>query len=133
MTSVTITPNRLTSSGLLDSVAGEDGSNRLPSYTPMYVLRLNEYANGQASPIFNWNTPIVSTERAGVDQSKSIRLRTRPSNPAVLCGTNNFAGDCKEGQKNCVLTASGKWKLKLNGLVERRNLEMKYCLGEING
>jgi len=92
MTSVTITPNRLTSSGLLDSVAGEDGSNRLPSYTPMYVLRLNEYANGQASPIFNWNTPIVSTERAGVDQSKSIRLRTRPSNPAVLCGTNNFAG-----------------------------------------
>lgn len=42
-----------------------------------------------------------------------------------------FAGDCKEGQKNCVLTSGGKWKLKLEGLVKRREIEMKYCLGEI--
>ena len=42
-----------------------------------------------------------------------------------------FAGDCREGQKNCVLTSGGKWKLKLNGLVKRRELEMKYCLGDI--
>lgn len=92
MTNVTITPNRLTSSGKLDSVADSNGNNRLPSYTPLYVLKLDSYADGQTSPIFNWNTPIVSTERAGVEQSKSIRLRTRPSNPGVLCGTNNYAG-----------------------------------------
>ena len=92
MTSKTISPNILTSSGKLDSVAGADGNSRLPSYIPMYVLNLGSYTNGQASPIFNWNTPIVTTERAGVDQSKCIRVLTRPTNPAVTCGTNNFAG-----------------------------------------
>lgn len=92
MTSKTINAYVLTSSGKLDSVADENGDSRLPAYTPMYVLNLDSYTNGQASPIFNHNTPIVTTERAGVDQSKCIRVLTRPTNPAVSCGTNYYAG-----------------------------------------
>jgi lysozyme len=42
-----------------------------------------------------------------------------------------FAGNCKQGTKDCVDVGNGKWKLKLTGLVKRRELEMKYCLGEI--
>lgn len=42
-----------------------------------------------------------------------------------------FAGSCKQGTKDCVQTSNGKWKLKLEGLVKRRGLEMNYCLGEI--
>ena len=48
MTSKTISPNTLTSSGKLDSVADADGNSRLPSYIPMYVLNLGSYTNGQA-------------------------------------------------------------------------------------
>jgi lysozyme len=42
-----------------------------------------------------------------------------------------FAGNCKQGTKDCVEVSKGKWKLKLEGLVTRSELEMKYCLGEI--
>lgn len=42
-----------------------------------------------------------------------------------------FAGNCKQGQKDCVKVGEGVWKFKLKGLVDRSGLEMKYCLGEI--
>lgn len=42
-----------------------------------------------------------------------------------------FAGNCKQGEKDCIETSKGVWKFKLGGLVTRSELEMKYCLGEI--
>lgn len=42
-----------------------------------------------------------------------------------------FAGQCKEGQRDCVKTINGTWKFKFKGLVKRQELERQYCLGEI--
>jgi lysozyme len=95
--------------------------------TPMIKVSVNDYQKA-AFLDFSYNVGV------GAFQKSSVLGFLNAGNTKASCESLMkyvFAGDCKEGQKNCVLTASGKWKLKLNGLVERRNLEMKYCLGEI--
>lgn len=39
-----------------------------------------------------------------------------------------YAGSCKQGERWCEQTPSGKWKLKLNGLVKRADHQYKMCL-----
>jgi len=95
--------------------------------TPMIKVQINDYQKA-AFLDFSYNVGV------GAFQKSSVLGFLNAGNTKASCESLMkyvFAGDCKEGQKNCVLTASGKWKLKLNGLVERRELEMKYCLGEI--
>jgi len=95
--------------------------------TPMIKAPINDYQKA-AFLDFSYNVGV------GAFQKSSVLGFLNAGNTKASCESLMkyvFAGDCKEGQKNCVLTASGKWKSKLNGLVERRNLEMKYCLGEI--
>ena len=42
-----------------------------------------------------------------------------------------FAGNCKQGERDCVQVSKDVWKFKLQGLVTRSELEMKFCLGTI--
>lgn len=95
--------------------------------TPMIKAPINDYQKA-AFLDFSYNVGVSAFQKSSVLGFLNAG-NTKASCESLMKYV--FAGDCKEGQKNCVLTASGKWKLKLNGLVERRNLEMKYCLGEI--
>ncbi len=76
----------------LDWRYDENGVSRYPTYTPLVNIKPWIYANGQSSPIFNHQSPIVTTERAGVTQSKCIKVFTNPSNPSVTCGGHLFGG-----------------------------------------
>lgn len=80
------------SSGKLDYRYDADGVSKYPTYTPLVNIKPWLYANGAASPIFNHQSPIVTTERAGVTQSKCIKVFTNPSNPSVTCGGHLFGG-----------------------------------------
>jgi len=95
--------------------------------TPMIKVPINNYQKA-AFLDFSYNLGTTAFQKS------SILGLMNAGNTKAACAILMeyvFAGQCKQGMKDCVLTASGKWKLKLNGLVERRNLEMKYCLGEI--
>ena len=95
--------------------------------TPLIKVPVNDYQKA-AFLDFSYNLGV------GAFKNSSVLGFLNAGNTKASCEAMMkyvFAGDCREGQKGCVLTASGKWKLKLNGLIERRGLEMKYCLGEI--
>jgi len=95
--------------------------------TPMIKVPVNDYQKA-AFLDFSYNLGTTAFQKSSI-----LGLMNAGNTKAACTRLMEyvFAGQCKQGMKDCVLTASGKWKLKLNGLVERRNLEMKYCLGEI--
>jgi lysozyme len=95
--------------------------------TPMIKVHINDYQKAAFIDL-SYNLGVVGFKKS------SVLGFLNAGNIAASCEALMryvFAGDCKKGQRDCVLTSSGKWKFKLQGLVERRKLEMKYCLGEI--
>lgn len=95
--------------------------------TPMIKVPINDYQKA-AFIDFSYNLGV------GAFQKSSILGFLNAGNTKASCAVlieYIFAGQCKQGMKDCVQTSSGKWKFKLNGLVKRRELEMKYCLGDI--
>jgi lysozyme len=95
--------------------------------TPMIKVQINDYQKA-AFLDFSYNLGV------GAFQKSSILGLMNAGNTKAACTRLMeyvFAGSCKQGMKDCVQTSSGKWKFKLNGLVKRRELEMKYCLGDI--
>ncbi len=95
--------------------------------TPMIKVPVNDYQKA-AFLDFSYNLGVTAFQKS------SILGLMNAGNTKAACARLMeyvFAGSCKQGQKDCVQTSSGKWKFKLNGLVKRRELEMKYCLGDI--
>lgn len=95
--------------------------------TPMIKVPVNDYQKA-AFLDFSYNLSVSAFQKS------SILGLMNAGNTKAACARLMeyvFAGSCKEGMKDCVQTSSGKWKFKLNGLVKRRELEMKYCLGDI--
>lgn len=91
---------------------------------PLIKVEINDYQKA-AFLDFSYNLGV------GAFQKSTMLGKLNAGNTEGACDElvrYVFAGDCKEGTKGCVKTSSGKWKLKLNGLVERRELEKKYCL-----
>jgi len=95
--------------------------------TPMIKVPINNYQKA-AFLDFSYNLGTTAFQKSSI-----LGLMNAGNTKAACTRLMEyvFAGQCKQGMKDCVLTASGKWKLKLNGLVERRELEMRYCVGDI--
>jgi len=95
--------------------------------TPMIKVKINDYQKA-AFLDFSYNLGI------GAFKKSSVLGFLNAGNTKAACEKLTdyvFAGVCEASQKDCVLTPSGKWKFKLKGLVERRGLEMRYCMGDI--
>ena len=95
--------------------------------TPMIKVQINDYQKA-AFLDFSYNLGTTAFQKS------SILGLMNAGNTKAACARLMeyvFAGSCKQGMKDCVQTSSGKWKFKFNGLVKRRELEMKYCLGDI--
>jgi lysozyme len=95
--------------------------------TPLIKVKINDYQKA-AFIDFSYNK--------GVDAFKNSTMLglLNSGNTKGACEqlTNwVFSGSCKKGQKDCVEVSKGKWKFKFQGLVERSELEMKYCLNGI--
>jgi lysozyme len=95
--------------------------------TPMIKAPINDYQKA-AFLDFSYNVGVSTFKKSGVLGYFNAGNTKAGCEKLV---EYVFAGVCEATQKDCVLTPSGRWKFKLKGLVERRNLEMKYCLGEI--
>lgn len=95
--------------------------------TPLIKVPINDYQKA-AFIDFSFNTGVPAFKNSTMLGLLNAG-NTRASCEQLMKWV--FAGSCKQGTKDCVQTSSGGWKLKLNGLVERRDLEMKYCIGEI--
>ena len=95
--------------------------------TPMIKVQINDYQKA-AFLDFSYNLGTTAFQKS------SILGLMNAGNTKAACARLMeyvFAGSCKQGMKDCVQTSSGKWKFKFNGLVKRRELEMKYCHGDI--
>ena len=95
--------------------------------TPMIKVPINDYQKA-AFLDFSYNLGV------GAFQKSSVLGFLNAGNTKAACEKLMeyvFAGSCKQGMKDCVQTPNGKWKFKFEGLVKRRELEMKYCLGDI--
>jgi GH24 family phage-related lysozyme (muramidase) len=97
-------------------------------------IKLNKYLKVEVSDSrrlslldFAYNKGFPALLRSGIindiNQGNPVRGCTKMLNYV-------YAGTCKEGQRWCVLTPSGKWKFKFNGLVKRAEHEYKMCLQE---
>ncbi len=95
--------------------------------TPMIKVPVNDYQKA-AFLDFSYNLGTTAFQKSSI-----LGLMNAGNTKAACTRLMEyvFAGSCKEGMKDCVQTSSGKWKFKFNGLVTRRELEMKYCLGDI--
>ena len=94
---------------------------------PMIKVQINDYQKA-AFLDFSYNLGTVAFQKSSI-----LGLMNAGNTKAACTRLMEyiFAGSCKQGMKDCVQTSSGKWKFKFNGLVKRRELEMKYCLGDI--
>lgn len=95
--------------------------------TPLIKVQINDYQKA-AFLDFTYNFGVATFQKSSV-----LGLMNAGNTKAACARLMEyvFAGSCKQGMKDCVQTSSGKWKFKFNGLVKRRELEMKYCLGDI--
>lgn len=95
--------------------------------TPMIKVPVNDYQKA-AFLDFSYNLGVSAFQKSSI-----LGLMNAGNTKAACTRLMEyvFAGSCKQGMKDCVQTSSGKWKFKFNGLVKRRELEMKYCLGDI--
>lgn len=94
---------------------------------PMIKAPINDYQRA-AFVDFAYNKGV------GAFQSSTMLGYLNAGNTKAACEQLTrwvFAGNCKKGTKDCVETSKGVYKLKLQGLVKRSELEMKFCLGEI--
>jgi len=91
---------------------------------PLFKVKLNDYQEAAMLDFaFNAGVPALK-------QSSMLR-EFNNGNPEAACNSLLrwvFAGSCQAGTPDCVKTPSGKYMLKLQGLVVRREKEMQFCL-----